>query len=42
MNFAIKNGITKTTAVRKIKNSAEYHPGIDYWKEFRDEIKKNS
>ncbi|HDP1995476.1 TPA: hypothetical protein ACRVOW_002625 [Staphylococcus aureus] len=40
MNFAIKNGITKTTAVRKIKNSTEYHPGIDYWKEFRDEIKK--
>lgn len=40
MNFSIKNGITKTTAVKKIKFSPEYHPGIDYWKEFRDEIKR--
>lgn len=39
MNFAIKNGMPKITEVKKIKNAPDYHPGIDYWKEFRDKVK---
>lgn len=40
MNFAVKNGSPRMTQVRKIKNSDDYHPGKDYWKEFRDKVKK--
>lgn len=40
MNFAIKNGVTKATVVKKVKNSTQYHPSFDYWKEFRDEVKR--
>lgn len=30
----------KINYVKQIKNSPEYHPGIDYWKPLRDEIKR--
>lgn len=39
MNYAVKNGSPRITQVRKIKNSDDYHPGKDYWKEFRDKVK---
>lgn len=39
MNYAIKNGMPKITAVKNIKNAPDYHPGIDYWKEFRDKVR---
>ncbi|WP_436950223.1 hypothetical protein [Staphylococcus xylosus] len=39
MNYAIKNGMPKITAVKNIKNAPDYHPGNDYWKEFRDKVR---
>lgn len=39
LNFAIKNGAPKLTAVKKIKEGPAYHPAIDYWKEFRDKVR---
>ncbi|WP_228086197.1 hypothetical protein [Mammaliicoccus lentus] len=40
MNFAVKNGSPRITAVKNIKTDDDYHPGKDYWKEFRDTIRK--
>lgn len=40
MNYAVKNGSPRITIVKTIKRDDGYHPGKDYWKEFRDMIRK--
>lgn len=40
MNYAVKNGSPRITVVKTIKRDDGYHPGKDYWKEFRDMIRK--
>ncbi|MFI3546330.1 hypothetical protein V5G65_09590 [Mammaliicoccus sciuri] len=40
MNYAVKNGSPRITVIKTIKRDDGYHPGKDYWKEFRDMIRK--
>jgi len=40
LNFAVKSGASRISVVRNIKNADDYHPGRDYWKEFRDAVRK--
>lgn len=41
MNFSTKKSTSsRMKAVKDIKYKPDYHPGVDYWKKLRDEIKK--
>ncbi|MCQ6268183.1 hypothetical protein M1K46_21445 [Fictibacillus sp. WQ 8-8] len=40
VDFSIKNGPSRLTKIKEIKNREVYHPGKDYWKKFRDGIDK--
>ncbi|MBC9873665.1 hypothetical protein [Macrococcoides bohemicum] len=40
LNFAVKSGASRISVVKNIKNADDYHPGKDYWKEFRDSVRK--
>jgi len=39
IDFSLKNGVSKVTKVREIKEQGEYHPAFDYWRELREAIR---
>lgn len=40
IDFTLKQGASKVSEVRKIKEQGEYHPAFDYWRELREAIKE--
>ena len=36
IDFSIKNGPSRRSKVKEIKNREDYHPATDYWKQLRD------
>lgn len=40
IDFTLKQGASKVSEVRKIKEQGEYHPAFDYWRELRESIKE--
>ncbi|QDR80212.1 hypothetical protein [Sporomusa termitida] len=39
MDFILKGSTARVSYVRSLKAQPEYHPGLDFWKLLRDEIK---
>ncbi|WP_419878020.1 hypothetical protein [Brevibacillus centrosporus] len=40
LDFTLKQGPSRVSFVRQVREQPDYHPGKDFWKELRDSIKK--
>ncbi|MED4569637.1 hypothetical protein P9302_09130 [Brevibacillus agri] len=40
IDFTLKQGASRISFVRQVRDQTDYHPGKDFWKELRDAIKQ--